>query len=254
MAYYDTIGNIAIIKSEHRTRKEVNELAKKLLVRHGITTVFEKIDKFSGRLRTIKVKHLAGVKTTEALYKENGCLFKLDVDKAYFSPRLANERQKIAGKIKKTDRVLVMFAGVAPYSVVLAKLAKPKRIVSIELGKLPSKYAKENVKMNHVEKIVEVIQGDVKKQIPKLKEKFDVIVMARPNLKDTFLEDALKVSKKGTRIFYYGFSHVDDKNAMVEELKDQAKKLKRKIKIGKVLESGDIAPFKFRYRVEIKVL
>jgi len=37
-------------------------------------------------------------------------------------------------------------------------------------------------------------------------------------------------------------------------LKIEADKLKRKIKILRVVKAGDIAPYKFRYRVEIKVL
>jgi len=254
MANYDIVGNIAIIKSEGKTRKEVKQVAKKLLERPNIKTVVEKEGHFHGRLRTIKTKHVAGVKTLSAEYKENGCVFKLDVEKAYFSSRLTNERLEVAKMVKKGDNVLVMFAGVAPFSIVIAKSKKPRRVVSMELGRIPSKYAKENVKLNHVENIVEVIQGDVKKQIPKLKEKFDVIVMARPNLKDSFLVDALKVAKKGTRIVYYGFCHEEGLKKMIDDLKIEAKSVKKKLKILKKKEAGNIAPYKYRYRIDMKVL
>ena len=230
MAFYDIIGNIAIIKGEGKTRKEILKTARELLKRPSIKTIVGKVDHFKGRLRTISTKYLMGERNLVAEYKENNCVFKLDVEKAYFSSRLSGERKEVAKMVKKNDNVLVMFAGVGPYSIVIARSSKPRRVVSMELGRIPSKYAKENVRVNRVEGIVEVIQGDVKKQIPKLvkkKEKFDVIVMPRPNLKDSFLVDALKVSRKGTRIFYYGFARQG------KEIKDMVKDLKKEAK-GKI--------------------
>lgn len=257
MANYDILGNIAIMKFQKNASKaEKLAKARELLLIPSVKTVLEKTDKVHGRLRTIKTKFLAGKKNLAAEYRESECRFKMNVETCYFSPRLANERIEVARMIKKTDHILVMFAGVGPFSIVAAKLARPKKIVSIELGKDCCKYAEENVRLNKVADIVETIQGDVKRIVPKLikkKEFFDVILMPRPNLKETFLSDALKVARKGTRIIYYGFSPESKKDEMVRELEKEAKKLKRKIKIVRILEAGDIAPYEHRYRVEIIV-
>jgi len=257
MANYDILGNMAILKFPKEAKKsEKLEKARELLKNKSIKTILEKTNKVSGRLRTIKTKYLLGEKTKIAEYRENGCLFKFNVETCYFSPRLANERFEVARMIKKNENVLVMFAGVAPFSIVIAKISKPSKIISIELGKECCKYAEENLVKNKVENIVRVIQGDVKRIIPNLekqKEKFDFIVMPRPNLKDSFIKQALGVSKKGTRIIYYGFSSEDKKSEMVESLEKEAKKYKRKIRIVKVLEAGDIAPYEHRYRIEILV-
>jgi len=258
MANYDILGNIAIVKfPKEMPKKEKLKKASELLENKSITTVLEKTNKVSGRLRTIKTKYLLGEKTKIASYKENGCLFKFNVETCYFSPRLANERLEVAKMVRKNENVLVMFAGVAPFSIILAKTAKPNKIVSVELGRECCNYAEENVIRNKVENITKVLQGDVKRIIPKLekqKEKFDFIVMPRPNLKDSFLKQALGVSKKGTRIIYYGFCSENKKENMIEELLKEAKKFKRKIKIIRVLEAGDIAPYEHRYRVELLVL
>ena len=136
----------------------------------------------------------------EVLYKENGCVFRFNLDCCYFSPRLSNERIEIASKIKKNDNVLVMFAGVAPYSIIIAKNSKAKKVFSNEINKEANKYAKLNVELNKLKKKVELVPGDIKKVAKKLKKKFDVIVMPRPKLKDTFLEQAFMLSKRGTRI------------------------------------------------------
>lgn len=253
MADYDIIGNIAIIKSEGKTNNQKLKQAKELLKRPFIKTVLEKSTDIKGRLRTFKTKYVAGIKTLETIQSENNCKFKLNVETCYFSPRQGNDRKLIASKIKKKDNVLVMFSGIAAYPIVIYKTKKPNHITAIEISRECNKYAKENLKINKIpEDKITLIQGDVKKKIPK--SKFDVIMMTRPNLKTTFLEQALQVSKKGTKIFYHGFCHQDDLNKLKQELLDEANKLKRKIKITKTAKAGDIAPYKYRYRVEIKVL
>ena len=253
---FDVFGNIAIIKFP-RDFKSINKkkFANKILKdNNSIKTVLEKVGKFSGRLRKMKTKHLAGEKTKEVLYKENKCVFRFNIDKTYFSPRLSNERKEIASKIKKGDNVLVMFAGVAPFSIVIAKNSKANKVYSNEINREANKYAKLNIELNKVKNKVELLPGDIKKIIPKLKEKFNIIVMPRPKLKDTFLEQAFKVSKKGTRIFYYDFCQEKETDLIVEKIKQEAKKAKKKIKILKTKSAGEIAPYKIRVRVDFKVL
>jgi len=258
MADYDILGNIAIIKGEGKTEEQKLKQAEELLKKPSIKTVLEKATNVHGRLRTIKTKYILGKKTLIAEHRENGCLFRFNVESCYFSPRLSNERQLISGKINMKDKVLVMFAGVGVYPIVLYKYKKPEKIVGIELGKECCKYFKENIKLNKIPPSrVEVIQGDVKKKINKkfLKDygRFDVVIMARPNLKDTFLKWGLDACKKGTRLFYYGFCKDNEVDKMIIDLKKEAKKYKRKIKIVEVVPAIEIAPYKHRYRVEIHV-
>ncbi len=261
MANYDILGNIAIVKfSEDVKANEKKKFANELLKQHkSVRTILEKSERFKGRLRTIKTNYLAGEKTKEALYKENGCAFRLNVDTCYFSPRLSTERKEVSDMIKKGEKVLVMFGGVAPFAIVIGKLSKAGKVVSVELGRECNKYAKENVKRNKLEGKVEIIQGDVRRIIgakKKVDDRFDRIVMARPNLKDSFLDVAFSVSKKGTIIHYYGFYHEQDfANGELKKLiLDEAEKVGKKVKISEMKKAGDIAPGKFRYRVDFKVL
>lgn len=253
MTSYDIIGNIAIIKLEGKTKKQKLDLVKQLLGKPSIKTVLEKVSRVKGRLRKIKTKHLAGEKNLIVIHKENDCMFKLNIETCYFSPRLSNERKEIASYVRKKDDVLVMFAGIGSYPIVIYKLAKPKKITAIELSRECNKYFKENLSLNKIPNDkIEVIQGDVKKKLPS--KKFDVVIMPRPNLKDTFFKYGLKAAKKGTKIITYGFCEEDEKEKLVSEFKSEADKLKRKIQIKKIKEAGEIAPYKFRYRIEINVL
>jgi tRNA (guanine37-N1)-methyltransferase len=257
---FDVFGNIALVnfnEDEKLTKKQKREFAKEILKkRKSVKTVLEKSSKFKGRLRKIETKHLVGEKNKEVLYKENNCIFRFNIGETYFSTRLANERKEIATKIKKGEKVLVLFAGVAPFSIVIAKNSEAKKIDSNEINRKANKYAEQNIERNKLKEKITLLSGDIKKIAPKLKEKnkkYDVIVMPRPNLKDSFLEQAFMLSKKKTRVYYYCFSHEDELEEMVENIKKQAKESKRKIKIKNIKKAGDIAPYKYRYRIDFVV-
>ena len=282
MVGYDIIGNIAIVKFARNEKAKGKKRIAELLLKNNknVRTILEKVGKFSGRLRTQKTKYIAGEKTKEALYRENNCSFLLNVETCYFSPRLSSERKEIAERVKKNEDVLVMFGGVAPFAIVIAKLRKARRVVSVELSKECNKYALENVKRNKVN--VEIVQGDVRrvlqthlntinstgsssltkqqrvssvrKKVPKLNGSFNRIIMPRPNLKDSFLDVAFKKVKKKGEINYYGFYHELEKENLIQLIEDEAKKARKKIKILRIKKAGEIGKHKYRYRVDIKII
>ncbi len=255
---FNILGNIAVVGfSDKFPKKDKKAFAQKILKeRQNIKTVLEKCTKVSGRLRKIKTKFLAGEKNKEVLYKENNCTFRFNIDTTYFSPRLSNERKEIASLIKKNDKVLVMFAGVGPYSCVIAKNSGAG-VYSNEINREANKYAEMNIELNKLKNKITLIPGDIKR-IAKIlhgaKEKFSVIVMPRPRLKESFLEQAFMFSKKGTRIFYYDFCKENEKNEIIEKIKNEANKAGKKIKILRIKSAGEIAPYKMRIRVDFKIL
>jgi tRNA (guanine37-N1)-methyltransferase len=289
---FDIIGNVALVKfSKEDSKKTKKDFANKLLRSNSsIKTILEKIGKFKGRLRKQETRYVLGDKTNEVLYRENGCVFRFNIDSTYFSPRLSNERKEIADLVKKNNDVLVMFAGVSPFSIVIAKHSQARKVVSVEINREANKYAMLNVELNKVKDRVEIVQGDVKKFVKKVQSyspiptrppkrnfntkkireltinykkrmelknipsKFDVIVMARPQLKESFLKEAFSLSKKGTRIFYYDFCGVEEKKEIIEKIKGEAKKFGKKIKILKTKIAGEIAPYRIRLRVDFRVL
>jgi len=261
---FDVIGSIAIIEIPPALKKKEKLIAETLMESHSnIKTVLKKEGKISGRLRTRKLKWLLGDKTKEAIHRENGCIFKLDVERCYFSPRLATDRLEVAKQVKPGENVLVMFGGIAPYAIVIAKNSKPKKVYSIEMNKLASKYASENVRLNKLSN-VEIIQGDVKKVIPILRKKgvrFDRIMVARPQLKEDFLDYALQVAREGCIIHLHDFLFEQDiPNAALNKISKAVDKISKQrgvriesYKLIRWKKAGDIGPRKYRIRVDFFV-
>lgn len=274
---FDFFGNLAVLNfSRNVGAKEKKKIAEELMLKNkSLKTILEKSGRVKGRLRKPELKHLAGEKTKEVLYKENNCVFRFNIDKTYFSPRLSNERKEIALKIKPNQNVLVMFAGVAPFSIVIAKNSKAKKVYSNEINRIANKYAEQNIELNNLQNKVELIPGDIKRLVrqEKIKQKFDVVVMPRPQLKDSFLNEAFELSKKGTIIYYYDFCRADEIDKILEKINLEFEKFKGskqalvssaeassneskkiKIKILNTKKAGELAPYKIRLRVDFKIL
>lgn len=253
---FDIIGKIAILKLPPELKRKEKIIAAELLKLKQVSTVVDKVGKIKGKLRKAQYKVLAGQKTFETVHKENNCFIKLDISKVYFSPRLAADRLEIAKQVKAREKVLVMFAGAAPYALAIAKNSRAKEIWAIEISKAAVKYALENLKLNKV-KNVQVIQGNVQKVASQLKGqglKFDRIVMPRPQLKETFLKEAFILAARRCTVHFHDFVAEEDFKTAEEKIKSEAAKFQKKIKILRWKKIGEIAPYKYRIRVDFRIL
>jgi len=198
---FDVIGDIAIIEIMPELAKKSAAIGKALLLVHSnLRSVYAKAGKMKGEYRVRKLKHIAGAKRTITIHKESGCEFKLDIAKAYFSPRLMNERKRIASLVKPREKILAFFAGVGPFPIVMAKRQPAVQIKAIELNPSAAKYLAENVRQNLMGGIIEPIKGDVHKIVRKrFRGWADRIPMTYPKGAYKFLDDAFYAAKPGCR-------------------------------------------------------
>ncbi len=118
---FDIVGDVAIIEIPGELGRWKKDIAKALKGLHPrIAAVCNKTGERSGDYRLQSLELLLGTKT-ETEHLEYGCRFRVDVRKAYFSGREATERQRIAGMVKPGERVLVMFSGVCPSPIIIAR-------------------------------------------------------------------------------------------------------------------------------------
>ncbi|MBD3203887.1 methyltransferase domain-containing protein, partial [Candidatus Woesearchaeota archaeon] len=251
---YDIIGDIIIIKIPETVKSYKKEIGNALLKTHkNINTVLEKSDIHKGEFRTQDLDHLAGEKKKETLYKENNAVFKLDVEKVYFSVRLASERKRIYKQVKPGENILVMFSGIAVYPIVISKNSNAESITAIEKNPAAQEYAEKNLKLNRT-KNIKLYLGDVRDVIPELDKKFDRILMPLPKTGENFLDLALSVSKKGTIIHFYDFEHETEFDKGKQKVKEACKESGINCKIIDLVACGQYAPGKYRICIDFKII
>jgi len=251
---FDIVGSVAIIEIPDELKKKEKIVADTMIrLFKPVKTVVKKSGIHYGKYRRQKLKVLAGEKTKVAEYKESGVKMRIDLEKCYFSSRLGTERLRIAKMVKPGEKVLVMFSGVAPYPLVITRNAKPELVSAVELNPVAHKFAEENVKLNKLRNKIFLYQGDVVDVVPKLKKKFDRILMPMPKTALTFLETAFKAAKKGTIIHFYTFGREEEFKEIRDKIKEECKKHRKKCRILRTVKAGHYAPGVYRVCVDFKL-
>ncbi|MEM3577655.1 MAG: class I SAM-dependent methyltransferase family protein [Candidatus Bathyarchaeia archaeon] len=230
---YDIVGDIAIIRLTPQSKGHGEVIAKTLMGIHkNVRTVLAQTGPVAGEFRLRTLEHIAGERKTNTVHKESGCVFHVDVQKCYFSPRLFYERMRIAKQVKSGETVVNMFAGVGCFSIIIAKHSDVSKVYSIDINHAAIEYVKENVRLNRVYGKVVPLLGDAKEIIEdKLRHVADRVLMPLPEKAFEYLPYALLALKEnGGWIHYYDFEHAS-KN------EDAVKKVKLKV-AGKLAELG----------------
>jgi len=210
---FDQVGDIIIVRIPDSLLSKKEIIGKTLLEQvKTAKSVFYQASSVEGDFRTRDLEILAGEDKTETEYKEFGCRFIVDVEKAFFSPRLSTERDRIADLVQEGETVINMFGGVGMFSIIAAK-RKKCTVYNIDINPIASKLCEKNIELNKLAGKVISIHGDAAKNVEeKLKDKGDRVLMLLPERSDEFLDSAILAAKNDGIIHYYSHIHADDKS------------------------------------------
>ena len=231
---YDVIGDVAVIRIPEQLIAHADAIGQALMTQHkNVKAVWQQSGPVSGDFRLRKLRLIAGERKTEAVYKEHGCVFKVDVEKCYFSPRLGFERKRIARLVSNNEVIVNMFAGVGCYSIVICKHSDAAKIHSIDVNPAAVRYMRENILLNKMVDKVLPLRGDARETIrSKLRNRADRVLMPLPEKAINYIDAALSaVKSEGGWIHYYAFEHAR---------KDESPIKKAKAKIVKALKPHNV--------------
>ncbi|PKK81742.1 MAG: tRNA (guanine-N1)-methyltransferase [Thermoplasmata archaeon HGW-Thermoplasmata-2] len=249
---FDVIGDIAIIKLKDELLPYKSAVGTAILKANShVKTVC--LDKgVSGEYRVRGLEVIAGEERTETTHVEYGCRIRVDVAKVYFSPRLANERRTMAGAVTEGETIIDMFAGACPFSIMIARFAKPEKIYAIDVNPAAVEYMRGNVRINKVENIVEPICADAREAIKRL-PKADRVIMNLPHSAHEFWADAIGALKEKGTINYYEISEKDGIGERIDVLKREAKSLGFEAEARSVRIVHPYSPAQVYFSVEFSV-
>jgi tRNA (guanine37-N1)-methyltransferase len=257
---YDVIGNIAIVRFGNLSRAEIIRVAEALIQRSkNVKTVLGQVGAVSGDLRLRRLRWIKGEKNYMTVYREHGCVFKVDLEDCYFSPRLSHERKRIASQGKPGEMIVNMFAGAGSFSILMAKLGSARQVFSIDINPTAVKLMQENARLNRVENRVVPIRGDAKDVIREhLRGIADRVVMPLPMKAYAYLDYAVMALKpSGGWIHYYDFEHASKDEDPIGEVRAKVEdKLRRlgvefKVSSGRVVRS--IGPRWYQIALDVQI-
>lgn len=212
---FDILGSkgeaVAIIEIPEELEKYETIIAETLMQIHkNVKSVLAKETERYGELRLRDYRLILGDENTEIIHKESGCRFKLDPRVTYFSTRESSERERICSQISGPEEILVMFSGVGPFPICIAKHNDGTTCVAVELNPEAHQYCVENIRLNKLENRVTAIQGDVREICPNLHRQFDRVLTPLPKGAHLFLDVTIPMVRPGGILHFYHWAPDDD--------------------------------------------
>lgn len=219
---FDQIGEIIIVRIPDALMPKRHQIGQALLDDVKIArSVFCQVSSVDGEYRTRRLEIIAGISDTTTTYRESGCRFVVDVERAFFSPRLSHERERIAGLIHNNETILNMFGGIGMFSI-LAAMRTACVVYNVDSNPVASELCQKNIALNEYSRKkknkrkmagrVVSICGDASQVVRDMFDgTCDRTLMLLPERSDDFLKSAVRATADGGMIHYYSHVHADCK-------------------------------------------
>jgi len=254
----DFVGDIAVVEIPLELEEYKKIVGKAILATHKrLSTVLAKSSAVGGEYRVREFETIAGVDKTKTVHREHGCVFHVDLAKAYFSPRLSYEHNRVASLVKEDETVLDMFAGVGSFSILIAKKHKKVHVYAVDKNPDAIQLLKKNIIVNRVGAKITPILGEAKQVIAeKLKCSSDRVIMNLPEKAIEYVNVACEAIKpEGGIIHYYQFTSAPEPLEIAEiRLREAVTQTNRELK--EILYSRIVrgtAPFTWQVVVDARI-
>lgn len=193
------LGDVIIVKIRPPLEPFKQQIGKALLSIYPRCNCVLRDYGIEGQFRE-PIREIIAGKKSETIHRENGVLFGLDAKAIMFSQGNLCERMRMS-LLGHEEIVVDMFAGIGYFSIPMAVHSRPRRVLAIEINPLAHRYLTENVRLNHVESIVEPILGDCAKETPQ--GVADRVVMGYVGTTNRYLEKGLLALRPGGVLHYH---------------------------------------------------
>jgi tRNA (guanine37-N1)-methyltransferase len=221
---FTIIGDIAILSLPDELAVYKQLVTAAVMTRqHTIRTVLNKISPLAGDDRIARYEILAG-SSTVTVCREYGFLYELDVQRAFFNARLSTERDRVTRQVRDGEQVIVPFCGVGPYAIPAA--ARGARVVAIDQNPDACSWLGRNIRLNHVEENVTIVNGNAFDCGHFSFQEFDRAIIPTPYGMDAILWIVAPLVKPGGMIHFYTFGKKPQIPGMIREFRSKGFGLK----------------------------
>ncbi len=242
---FQTLGKVIILKLNpilNEKREIIGKTYLKLFPK--IRSVYINLGKVVGAFREPEnIEYVTGEDNPIVVHKEHGIIYRFDITKIMFSKGNINERKYLPTLVNDGEIIVDMFAGIGYFSLPIAKHSSPEKIFSIEINPVSYNFLIENIKINHLEDIINPIFGDSKKEVLNLSKsglRADRVIMGVLPAPKDFIKEALSLTKDNGSTFHYeGVTSKEDFMSLFEEFDNEAKEMgfKSELKAKRIVKS-----------------
>jgi tRNA (guanine37-N1)-methyltransferase len=207
----DFIGGIAVVRGSP-SPDELFQLLRKpnvktVLLNRGVV----------GDYRVMDLEWIGGERRFDTYHRENGLTFYVDLQKAYFNPRIGMERARIADLVKDGEKVIDMFSGIGTFALNIAS-KKKALIYGVDKNLEAVKLMRRNVEINR--KILTGKVVPINDDAKDVKLKGDRVIMNLPFHSLDFLDTAISLLEGKGHIHLYSIFKRGEEKKTIKKIEE----------------------------------
>jgi tRNA (guanine37-N1)-methyltransferase len=143
---FDVVGDIVLIRLPDSLRPYAPAVGSALLTFVPGARLVGLDLGVHGEARIRGLERLAGSGPWSTEHRENGLTLDVDLERAYFSPRLAREHALVAEEVRPGERVLDFACGVGPFAAHIVRDSRAREVVAVDSNPAAIALAERNLR------------------------------------------------------------------------------------------------------------
>ncbi|MCI4355264.1 MAG: methyltransferase domain-containing protein, partial [Thermoplasmata archaeon] len=163
---FDVVGEVVLIRLPDELLPRSEEIGRALLEFVPSARLVVRDEGVHGWQRTRTLVRLAGDGPARTIHRENGLALEVDLETAYFSPRLGREHALVAGAVRDGESVLDLCAGIGPFSLAIASLGRAREIVAVDANPAAIELLESNRHRLGFDRRIRAVCADLEEFLP----------------------------------------------------------------------------------------
>ena len=199
---FDVVGDIVLIHLPPEAEPRKHEVGEALLrfVPGARLVGLDRGVQGADRLR--QVERIAGAGPWSTRHRENGLELDVDVERAYFSPRLAREHARVAEEVRVGEQVYDLCCGVGSFALTIARLGRASRVTAVDANPEAVALLRATLARYSFGARVTPVRAPVEEFLPSA-EPVERVVMNLPREGIKYLPSVARTTAPGGRLYYY---------------------------------------------------
>ncbi|HEV2449183.1 MAG TPA: methyltransferase domain-containing protein [Thermoplasmata archaeon] len=129
---FDVIGDVVLVRLPPELAPVASEVGAALLEFVPAARIVGADEGVRGPERRRSLRRLAGSGSWATVHRENGLRLDVDLERAYFSPRLAREHELVAAAVRPHENVLDLCCGIGPFALLIAHQGRAASVTAVD--------------------------------------------------------------------------------------------------------------------------
>lgn len=199
---FDVIGDIVLVRLSKEQEGGAAEIGRALLEFVPGARLVGLDRGVHGTERIRRLERIAGAGPWTTRHVENGLSLDVDLERAYFSPRLGLEHRRAAATVEDGQTVFDLCAGIGPFSLLIARRVRTRRIVAVDSNPEAIRLLRENAARLRLERRIETVEAPIEGFLPTA-GRADRVVFNLPREGNKYLAAVGRSLEPGGMLRYY---------------------------------------------------